>query len=145
MTKTNSEMAKPGKIQAVLLIDDDIDDFDFLREAFKEIDSSIQVYHVQKCSDVLAYAKQHIDLIFLDVNMPVHDGFDWLKVIRERGMANRVVMYTNSTYPLHVTRAYEDGADLYFSKPVSFSTLKTGIGKIISRDWSGASLATFVL
>ena len=99
-----------------------------------------QVEVLAECSDGFegfkAIQDHQPDLIFLDINMPQHDGFSWLKGIRESGYEDLpIIMYTNSLRPDHIMQAYKGGANLYYAKPTSFNELIKGLRKIISLDW----------
>lgn len=129
--------------RSILVIDDDQEDFELVQEAAKEVDSDMNVFFLERCEDAPKYRKQKFDLILLDINMPQQDGFCWLKGIRERGMTDvPIVMYTNSLSPSHIARAYEEGANLYFSKPETFSNLVKGISELINMDWSNPHTIT---
>jgi DNA-binding response OmpR family regulator len=126
-----------ASIRSILLIDDDRDDYELVMEAVKEVDPAITVYFISKCEEAVQYKGQTFDLVLLDINMPQHDGFAWLKGIREHGYSDLpIVMYTNSLSPVHISKAYEAGANLYFSKPESYSKLIKGFRKLIEMDWS---------
>ena len=124
-------------IKTVLIIDDDIDDYLLVMDAVKQIDSRIVVYFVKSCEEAMQYRDHKIDLVFLDINMPLYDGFTWLKAIRDRGYNDLpVVMYTNSLSPEHIRKAYDEGANLYFVKPDSFNQLLRGLKELVTLDWS---------
>jgi CheY-like chemotaxis protein len=124
-------------VQSILVIDDDQDEFELVSEAIQEINPSISVTFVNRCEQLLQYRKRTFDLILLDINMPHHDGFFLLKAIRDHGYNNQpVIMYTNSLSPAHIAKAYEEGANLFFSKPENFSDLKTALQKLVQLDWS---------
>lgn len=124
-------------INRILIIDDDRDDFELIYEAMQEIDPKIQLEFVYRFQDADEYLTKDIDLIMLDLNMPLCDGFCWLRSIREdKGIALPVVIYTNSQSPVHMMRAYEEGADLYFNKPESFPGLVNALRTLLKLDWS---------
>jgi DNA-binding response OmpR family regulator len=125
------------RVQSILVIDDDRDDYDLIAEAIKEIDPDISVSFLDNCKDAGKYKGQNFDLVFLDINMPEYDGFVWLKGIREKGYEELpIIMYTNSLRPEHIVQAYKQGANLYYAKPTSFSELITGLKKLVSLDWT---------
>lgn len=124
------------KVRSVLVIDDDQDDFDLVAEAINGIDPAISVSFLSRCEDGFKYKGQHFDLVLLDINMPAHDGFSWLKGLRENGYNFPIVMYTNSSSPTHIVKAYGEGATLYFNKPDSYSSLIDGIKKLLNLNWS---------
>jgi DNA-binding response OmpR family regulator len=124
------------KVRSILVIDDDRDDFELVLEAISGIDPAISVSFLDRCEDGAKYKGHQFDLVLLDINMPSHDGFSWLKGIRESGYDRPIVMYTNSSSPAHIVKAYEEGATLYFTKPDSYSYLIKGIKKLLDLDWT---------
>jgi CheY-like chemotaxis protein len=124
-------------IRSILIIDDDRDDFELVSEAVKKINANISVAYLGGCDEIDQYRERHFDLVLLDINMPHHDGFFWLNAIRKQGYKNLpVVMFTNSAYPGHIAKAYDEGANLYFQKPESFDFLIKGMKKLIQLDWA---------
>jgi two-component system, chemotaxis family, chemotaxis protein CheY len=59
------------------------------------------------------------DAVLLDWNMPVMDGYDFLKALRQMpaGDAPKVVFCTTENDLAHITRAMRAGADEYIMKP----------------------------
>ncbi len=59
------------------------------------------------------------DIVLLDWNMPVMDGYSFLKELRKRpgGETPKVVFCTTENDMDHITRALEAGADEYIMKP----------------------------
>ena len=123
-------------VQSILIIDDDPDDYQLVNEAIQEINPSISVTYVNGCQQLLQCKHRSFDLILLDINMPGHDGFFLLKSIRDNGHDLPIIMYSNSLSPAHISKAYEEGANLFFSKPESFSELLNGLRKLVDLDWS---------
>ncbi len=136
------EISGKGKVNSILLIDDDNDDFELVTEAINEIDPTISVSFLHKCEDTKKFEKLHFDFILLDINMPRHDGFEWLTDIRKKGNKIPIVMYTNSSNSIHIKRAYEEGASLYFVKPDNFRTMVSGFQKLIKLDWANPAAIT---
>ena len=126
-----------NKVKSILVIDDDKEDYELIVDAIKEFDSGISVSFLDNCKNAVQYKGQNFDLVFLDINMPEHDGFVWLKGIREKGYKDLpIIMYTNSLRPEHIMQAYKQGANLYYAKPTSFVELIKGLKKLISLDWT---------
>lgn len=59
------------------------------------------------------------DAILLDWNMPVMDGYEFLKTIRksENGTKPKIVFCTTENDVAHIARAMHAGADEYIMKP----------------------------
>ena len=102
------------------------DDSDFLRMMVNQI-LSVKQYTVLEakdggeCMDVLA--KETIDILILDIHMPVMDGFEVLIKVRERYPKLPVIMLTAACDAESVQKAKELGADSYVMKPFSADVL----------------------
>jgi len=68
-------------------------------------------------------------LILLDLNLPVLDGYQVLKTIRndERTKRIPVVVLTTTDNPHEVARCYEHGCNLYVTKPVEYEEFSRAI------------------
>lgn len=73
--------------------------------------------------DELKVTSRLPDLVLLDLNMPRMNGFEVLTAIRRDPVLAHlpVVVFTTSTAPDDVRRAYELHANSYVSKPVTLS------------------------
>lgn len=65
------------------------------------------------------------DVVLLDLNMPRRDGFECLKWLRSREELRSVpvAMFTTSSHPEEVAKAYDLGADLFLVKPLTYDDL----------------------
>jgi DNA-binding response OmpR family regulator len=73
------------------------------------------------------------DVIFLDLKMPMMDGFECLADIRdlEKYANTPVIIYSTSYHPKEIIRLNEMGASLYLQKPSSYNQLKTLLHKCL--------------
>jgi two-component system, chemotaxis family, chemotaxis protein CheY len=72
------------------------------------------------------------DAILLDWNMPVMDGYEFLKMLRksENGMRPKVIFCTTENDVAHIARAMHAGADEYIMKPFDKDILATKFREI---------------
>ncbi len=65
------------------------------------------------------------DVILLDWNMPVMDGYEFLRQLRQMpgGKAPKVVFCTTENDIAHIARAMHAGADEYIMKPFDIDIL----------------------
>lgn len=68
-------------------------------------------------------------LILLDLNLPVLDGYQVLKIIKndERTRQIPVVMLTTTDNPHEISRCYELGCNIYLVKPVDYGQFSEAI------------------
>ena len=75
----------------------------------------------------LASAPGHYDLILMDIQMPVMDGYAAARAIRaaERADAAKVPIYamTANTFAEDVAKAREAGMDGHIAKPIDINAL----------------------
>lgn len=117
----------------VLLVEDDEDDIEITRRAFRKGKIANPLYVVRDGEEALEYlgrtgryadsaAAHRPGLILLDLNMPRLDGREVLKAIKQDANLRRIpmVVLTTSSEEADVCRSYEDGANTYITKPVEF-------------------------
>ena len=121
----------------VYLADDDCDDRTFFSDALREIPLSSKIFEfnngVDLMADLLSSSIEKPDVIFLDLKMPMMDGFECLSEIRDLAKyANTpVIIYSTSYHPKEIDRLKEMGASLYLQKPSSYNQLKTLLHKCL--------------
>ncbi|MBD0331247.1 MAG: response regulator [Chitinophagaceae bacterium] len=124
------------QITKVLLIDDDREEFYILQTAIHDISPAITVSHSGVLVDDFAKSDIHTyDLIFLDINMPPTDGFEWLLKIRKLGCSVPVVMYSTTMNQNRINKAYQAGAHLFLPKPNNFADLIQSLTRIFQLNW----------
>lgn len=66
-----------------------------------------------------------VDLYLVDVNMPVMDGYSFLRALRAQDIVQRpAIMVSTEAEPDDRHQAYAAGANLYLVKPVSPDSLQ---------------------
>jgi CheY-like chemotaxis protein len=129
------------QVITIVLADDDEDDRDLFKEAIETIvmNINIEFAHDGKClMEILSSEKVLPDLIFLDLNMPHLTGTECLDEIRkdERLKNIPVVIYSTSSSNKDIEETFEKGANLYVTKPSSFTELAIITRKVLSLDWN---------
>lgn len=137
----------------ILMADDDEDDRLLAQDALRESGQNAELYFVSDGKQLLDYLRlegeftpnEHDarvkaprpDLILLDLNMPRLDGREALRQIKVDPMLRRtpVVILTTSRAEEDIWRAYDDGANSYVTKPVSFDGL-VDVMKDLRRYWA---------
>ena len=115
----------------LLLADDDARLSDLVKEYFDG--EGYEVTHAWNGQEALDYMKQdRPDIVILDVMMPVLDGFETLKQIRNKSSIP-VIMLTAKGDDIDRILGLEMGADDYLSKPFNPRELLARIKAILRR------------
>ncbi len=82
---------------------------------------------------VQTVATESPDLVILDVNMPVMDGFQALRVLRENAATKHlpVIMLTVRVENQDVARGWMAGVDLYVPKPFELDDLLVAVRRVL--------------
>lgn len=120
-----------SKLNKILLVDDD-ETSNFLTELMlKEMDLAQDVIISLNGEEALDYIKNHCEtkdqcpeLILLDINMPVMDGFEFLEEFEKikDGYKNKklnIVMLTSSNYFKDFEKAKKFNVRGYINKPLT--------------------------
>jgi CheY-like chemotaxis protein len=125
----------------VLLADDDDDDREFFTEVVGEVDSRVRINSVKNGTALMTLITspgvELPDIIFLDLNMPCKNGKECLREIKRDPRLRHipVIIYSTSSHVKDIENAYNDGADLYVTKPNTFMDLKKIAKKVLNIDW----------
>jgi len=129
--------------KVIFIADDDEDDRLLFLDAVQDLGLPVAVESAcdgQQLLNTLCSTMQRLpDLIFLDINMPVKNGFDCLEEIRSNKGALKeikIIMLSTSRSPDNIELSYKLGADLYAVKPSTFQGLKNLLQKVFELDWS---------
>jgi len=111
----------------VLHVDDSIESVYLMQNAFEEVDFEHSIFIAQNGNEALDYLRKtgkdnnetSPDLILLDINMPVMDGFEFLDNIKNEETTKHipVIMFTTSSSTTDVLKSYQKHANTYIVKP----------------------------
>jgi len=121
----------------ILIVDDDADDRDIIKDAFINAAGEQQFVFLQNGDQLLDYLHRHADngapsLILLDLNMPGKDGREVLKEIKanKRYSYIPIIVFTTSSAPKDKAISYSLGANCFITKPDTFNKLVDVTGSI---------------
>lgn len=145
MSQADTDIARVEDADIDLLfVEDDADDVMIVRRALERapIKVNTQVFHDGRAAldhlDTSAgrNGDGRISLVLLDLNMPVMDGHEFLRRLRqdERFKALPVVVLTTSRDQAVIQRAYRDGANAVISKADTLEGM-TSVVDVIVRFW----------
>lgn len=125
------------KTLIILMADDDPDDRAFFCEAVNEINPSVICYDVENGMEALKLLQTkelRPDIIFLDINMPVMNGWECIQELKKdkRYRDIGVIMYSTSKNELDIKKAVSLGAMCLFTKPDDYKVIKEILASIIA-------------
>ena len=128
-----------NKRNRILLIDDDVDDQLYFRDAVIEVNPLIQCKIVSNGREALQQMEisPPPDLIFLDLNMPIMNGYEFLSSVKKSTRFSEipVVILTTSKSHVDIEQSKRLGASLFFTKPSNFNALVTKLKDVLSLDF----------
>ncbi|MCJ2179672.1 response regulator [Novosphingobium album (ex Hu et al. 2023)] len=111
-------------MKTCLIVDDSRMIRNFLRSSLESLDFDVREAAngreaIDRCEEAMP------DLILLDWNMPIMDGLEFIKLLRQGGHTSqpKVVFCTTENDSEHIRTAIEAGADEYVMKPFDHETL----------------------
>jgi len=129
-------------LKNIFLAEDDKEDQEIFTTVLKEIDQSIVCEIAENGRDALVRLRKRTDLpdiIFLDLNMPLMNGFECLsKLKNEKKLSGLpVVIFTTSNNPQEAQATHQLGANVFLSKPPTMSELRSKVERILKMDFKG--------
>ena len=104
----------------VLVVDDDFINRKLLQTLLKKNPSVTETIEAENGSDALDKLKKDstVNLILLDIMMPVVDGIEFLKIFRSDMSNAHIPVIVLSTDDTRKTEVFDNGANDFLRKPV---------------------------
>lgn len=125
----------------IFLAEDDPEDRTFFKDAFDAIRMRHTLTMFEDGSALMEYLNTEDielpDIIFMDVAMPGLSGMECLRAIRSAGKLSHIVVaiYSVTSSPAKVEKAFVEGANIYIKKPAEFAELRKIIIDVTNRSW----------
>lgn len=127
------------KLNHILLVDDDTINNFINEKLLKKLDAAQSISVVVNGEEAITFLKDICkdpskcpQLILLDINMPVMDGFEFMEQYKKLDIPNKssiiIVMLTTSTNPNDTQRLNASGVSGYINKPLTEQKLKEIMG-----------------
>ena len=120
--------------QVILIADDDEDILQLV--SFRLERSGYTVIKARNGAEAIEAAKKQVpDLVVLDVQMPIFDGYEVTRALRAEDSTSRVpvILLTAKVQDGDVQRGFDAGADDYVRKPFSPQELRSRVQAILGR------------
>jgi len=119
-----ARLSTPAQPALVLLVEDDVIARRMMCKALKR-DGFLVAEAGNGQEALAAYDQRPPDIVLLDIEMPVMDGYATCRELRIRANAHQlpVLMVSGNSDMASVNRAYDEGANDFITKPVSLEKL----------------------
>ena len=106
--------------RVVLITEDEEVNFFYLKTLFKQTEAHIlRAKNGKEAVDLIADHHGEIDLVLMDINMPVMDGYEALRIIKSRHPHIPIIAQTAYTLNNDRHKCLEAGFNDYLAKPVN--------------------------
>jgi len=139
----------------LLLADDDTDDCIFFKEVLEELHITTNLTIINDGVELFSYLSKNYsnlpDVLFLDLNMPLKNGFECLSELKmnEKLKHLPVVIFSTSFDMEVVNSLYEKGANYYVRKPAEFIKLTKVVQVVLDlvskKNYTLSSKEDFIL
>lgn len=118
----------------VLAVDDDIINLKLLKSMLKKSPSVNEVIEAKNGADAIAVLKTQtdIDIVLLDIIMPVMGGIEMLKVVRADETLQNLPVIVLTTDETKKAEALECGANGFLMKPIREKDVIEKIEQLVS-------------
>lgn len=127
--RTPASEVKSWEGKKLLIAEDDHSNYYFLFEALR--DTGVEVLWSKDGMETLELFREHqdLDLVLMDINMPIRNGYECTKIIKEERPGLPVIAQT--AYAMSGEREFsrEAGCDDYLSKPIKVKELLDTLAK----------------
>jgi len=117
----------------ILIVDDNVSIRNLIEIYLKR--EGFDTYHAGNGQEALDMLDKHkIDLIVLDIMMPIMDGYELTLVLRDAGYVIPILMVTaKDTYP-DKKKGFDLGIDDYITKPIDMEELVLRVKALLRRS-----------
>jgi CheY-like chemotaxis protein len=131
--------------EKILLIDDDEDDQFIFKDALREISSAwecITAKNGLEGMQILSLESSFPTIIFLDLNMPIMNGEEFLKMIKQHQKYRSIpiIIFSTSNSPADKQRLLQLGASRFITKTGDFNKLKEKLLEILANPTKNLQL-----
>ncbi len=120
-------------METILIADDNILICHTLMRELKE--AGYKVDYVCNGQEVFDYIAAHtIDILLLDVHMPIKNGFEVLEELNQKNIKVKVIVLTAYADDKSIIEAAKLGARDFISKPYDFDELLITIRKVLMNE-----------
>lgn len=115
----------------LLVIDDAAENRELLTIVLNDLGLNVETAENGAIGVDMAKAK-HYDVILSDIQMPVMDGYETVKAMRELGKTQPIIALTANAMKGYEQRVIDAGFSHYMTKPIDIDALTTLLAKLLN-------------
>ena len=118
--------------EKILIVDDDETEIALARQTFEE--EGYRIFSASNGKEALEIINSNkLDLIITDIVMPIMDGVDLYKALKEKNRTKNIpIVIITSNLALKESFSTLGGVEAFLEKPIKSAELKTKVSKILS-------------
>jgi len=121
------------KVKTILVAEDEITNYLFIETVLE--DSGYRLLHAWNGKEALnLFGSEDVDLIIMDLKMPVMDGFEAIEKIREINILLPIIAHSAYDYFDTRKKALEAGCTAYLPKPVHHEKLMDMVDEVLKKS-----------
>jgi len=129
-TREEQQLLQEGEKSTILVVDDE----EIIRDLCSRALKDYRVLEADNGRDALQILNhEHVDLILVDVMMPIMNGLDLLQQVKDRDAEQLVIVMTGYADKDIILRALKARADDFIQKPINLLQLKTSIAQTLEK------------
>ena len=106
--------------RVVLITEDEEVNFYYLKTLLQRADAKVlRARNGKEAVDIIAEYQGGVDLILMDLNMPVMDGYEAMRIIKSRHPSIPIIAQTAYTLNNDRNRCLQAGFNDYIAKPIN--------------------------
>lgn len=134
-TPKEEVLMEPVKIKkqkiSILVAEDHDSNYHLIESILKKDYNLIHAWNGEEAVNL--FKEHNPQLILMDINMPVMDGYEATKEIRKYSRQVPIIAVTAFAYASDEQRVMENGFDAYMPKPINANQLKGQISSILTK------------
>jgi signal transduction histidine kinase len=130
VTREEPQLLQEGEKSTILVVDDE----EIIRDLCSRALKDYRVLQADNGRDALQILNQeHVDLLLVDVMMPIMNGLDLLQQVKDRDAEQLFIVMTGYADKDIILRALKARADDFIQKPINLLQLKTSIAQALEK------------
>ncbi len=117
----------------IAIVEDEPATAEMLAEMMRLNGYTVHIYHGAQTA-IFGFQNHHPDVVILDIMMPDISGLEVLRYIRRDHTLHNlpVIILSAKSSPNAIEEGLSAGANMYLTKPVTFSEIKAAVEKVLA-------------